>query len=299
MRAAPPDNQDASLLDYAKAYPQYLLPHHALSRIIHKLTRSKNKLWKKYFTRWFVQHFGVDMSIAVDSNLDNYPDFNSFFTRALKPEARPIVSGEGQIACPVDGTVSQVGEISNGRLFQAKGRDYTSEQLLGNFEMARAFNGGRFATLYLSPKDYHRIHIPTDGTLREMIHIPGRIFSVNPATTRVIPNLFARNERVVTLFDTKIGPMALVFVGAIFVASIETVWSGEVTPPTAYDLQHWQYPSTKNQRISFQQGQEIARFNMGSTVIVLFGPDTIEWLTEITPGAPTRMGQLLATYRVA
>ncbi len=287
--------QSAGLGDYLKALPQYLLPTHALSRVMHALTRSSSPIMRHWFMRWFVKQYRVDMSLAQEPDLDSYATFNDFFTRALKPEARPIVSGEKTIACPVDGAVSQAEPIRAGRIFQAKGQDYSLLQLLGgNQEWADKFDGGSFATLYLSPRDYHRIHMPMAGKLTAMTHIPGRLFSVNAATARVIPGLFARNERVVTYFDTDAGPMAMVLVGAIFVASIETVWAGEITPPAGTRVRHWDYEG--NEAREFAKGGEMGRFNMGSTVIVLFGRDAVRWADSITAEAPVQMGQHMADY---
>ena len=287
----------ANLVDYIKAWPTYLLPHHALSRIMHAITRSEIRWWKTSFTRWFVNHFQVDMSLAQEPNLDSYPSFNAFFTRALRSDARPIVADESLLACPVDGAVSQLGKIKSGRIFQAKGRDYTLLELLGNdAEKARQFEDGHFSTLYLSPRDYHRIHLPIDGKLTAMSHIPGRLFSVSPATARAVPRLFARNERVVAYFDTDIGPMAVVMVGAIFVASIETVWAGEVTPPAGQKIRHWEYDANAP-GYQFKKGDEIGRFNMGSTVILLHSKDRIEWLDNVRPSDKVQMGQAIAKRR--
>jgi len=283
-----------SLLDYAKAWPSYLLPHHALSRIMHAITRSEIHWWKTSFTRWFVKQFKVDMSLALEPNLDNYPNFNAFFTRALHTDARPVVTDENMLACPVDGAVSQLGTIKNGRIFQAKGRDYTLLELLGNdTKKAQLFEDGPFATLYLSPRDYHRIHLPIAGKLTTMTHVPGRLFSVSPSTVRAVPRLFARNERVIAYFDTDIGPLAMVMVGAIFVASIETVWAGEITPPAGRQIRHWEYDSGTPAH-QFQKGDEIARFNMGSTVILLMGKDAIRWLDNIQATDAVQMGQAIA-----
>lgn len=286
----------ASLGDYLKAWPTYLLPHHTLSRLMHAITRSKVRWWKCIFTRWFVRYFKVDMSLAQEPDLDAYPDFNHFFTRTLRPEARPIALQPDLLACPVDGAVSQLGEIENGRIFQAKGRDYSLLELLGNdANRTRLFDNGRFATLYLSPRDYHRIHMPVTGQLTAMTHVPGRLFSVSPATARAVPRLFARNERVIAYFDTEAGPLALVMVGAIFVASIETVWAGEVTPPAGHEIRHWQYDPQQSAH-NFEKGAEIGRFNMGSTVIQLHGPDAVDWLDGIHPTDTVRMGQALAHF---
>ena len=284
----------ANLLDYVKAWPTYLLPHHALSRIMHAITRSEIRWWKTSFTRWFVKQFNVDMSLAQESNLDAYSSFNAFFTRALRSDARPIIADEQLLASPVDGAVSQLGRINNGRIFQAKGRDYTLLELLGNDKnQAALFEEGHFSTLYLSPRDYHRIHLPIDGKLTAMSHIPGRLFSVSPATARAIPRLFARNERVVAYFDTDIGPLAVVMVGAIFVASIETVWAGEVTPPAGHTIRQWKYDA-EDPAHQFRKGDEIGRFNMGSTVILLSAKDRVKWLESIQPTDSVQMGQAIA-----
>ena len=285
---------NASLIDYLKALPQYLMPGHLISRLIHAFTRMRYPIIKNRFTAWFIKQFKVNMEEALVSDPYAYEHFNAFFTRELKPGVRPIVNGKSELACPVDGAVSQAGQIENGRIFQAKGHDYSLEQLLGGTaERTKPFQGGSFTTIYLSPRDYHRIHMPVTGTLREMVHIPGRLFSVNPATTRVIPGLFARNERVVSIFDTEVGPMAMVKVGAVNVGSIETVWAGMVTPPAGRVVRTWHYEG--DEAITLEKGAEMGRFNMGSTVIVVFGPEAVELAEEIQPGASVKLGQLLAT----
>lgn len=289
-------SSNASLIDYIKALPQYLMPGHLISRLIHAFTRVRYPAIKNHFTDWFIGQFKVNMEEALESDPHAYEHFNAFFTRQLKPGARPIADGKGELACPVDGAVSQARSIEDGRIFQAKGHDYSLEQLLGgSADRAKPFQGGSFATIYLSPRDYHRIHMPVTGTLRQMVHVPGRLFSVNPATTRVIPGLFARNERVVSIFDTEVGPMAMVKVGAVNVGSIETVWAGAVTPPAGRVLRAWNYEG--DEAITLEKGAEMGRFNMGSTVIVVFGPDAVEWAETIKPGAPVRLGQLLATVK--
>jgi len=288
--------ESAQALDYLKVLPQYLMPGHLVSRLIHAFTRIRHPAIKNPFTDWFIKQFTVNMDEAQQSDPHAYEHFNAFFTRALKDGVRPVVSGPNQLACPVDGTVSQAGPISDGRIFQAKGHDYSLEQLLGgSAKRAELFQGGSFATIYLSPRDYHRIHMPFAGTLREMIHVPGRLFSVSPATTRVIPGLFARNERVISLFDTEAGPMALIKVGAVNVGSIETIWAGEVTPPAGRVVRVRRYEGAE--AISLKKGEEMGRFNMGSTVIVLFGPDAVEWAADIQPGATVRLGQELAALK--
>lgn len=242
--------------------------------------------------RGVIKIYGVDLSDSLEPDPESYPSFNHFFTRALNPSARPIAQDAGAVVSPADGAVSQLGTIDDTAIFQAKGKTFSLLDLLGNrSDWAQSFIGGSFATIYLSPKDYHRLHMPLGGKLMEMVHIPGRLFSVNPVTTENIPNLFARNERVIALFDTRVGAMALVLVGAIFVSSIETVWHGVVTPPSASRIQNWEY---QDQDLSFDQGTEMGRFNMGSTIIVLFPKDRITWSEELKDGSAIRMGQLLA-----
>lgn len=250
------------------------------------------------FTRWFIRHYGVDISEAMEPDPRSYPDFNSFFTRALRPDARPIAQGRDQVCCPVDGFVSQTGAVRRTTLLQAKGHSYSLRPLMGGFEEhASTFRDGGFATFYLSPGDYHRIHMPFDGQLTEMIHVPGRLFSVAPTCVDEIPNLFARNERVACLFDSPAGPMAIVLVGALNVGSIETVWAGEVTPPRAQRVTRIHYPNQGSGAVALGKGQELGRFNLGSTVIVLFTRGRVQWATDLRPQAPVRMGQAIATVQ--
>ena len=281
-------------IDYLKALPQYLMPGHLVSRLTYAFTRLPLPAIKDPFTRWFIKQFKVDLSEAVQSDPSVYEHFNAFFTRALKPGARPIAAEADAVACPVDGTVSQAGTIEDGRIFQAKGRDYSLVELLGGSEeRAAPFIGGTFATIYLSPRDYHRIHMPLEGQLTSMVHVPGRLFSVNPATTRVIPRLFARNERVVSLFDSAATPLAMVKVGAVNVGSIETVWAGQVTPPAGRVVRDWHYHN--EDAIVLPKGAEMGRFNMGSTVIMVFAKDRVSWDECMQPGASVRMGQRIGT----
>lgn len=280
-----------TISDFFKTLPQYMLPQHMLSRLMHALTRCRLRAWKEWQIRWFIRRYGVDMSIAAQPDPLAYETFNSFFTRALKANARPVVNGADDIACPVDGAVSQMGAIEGGRIFQAKGHTFGLEDLLGgSAERAAPFHNGQFATLYLAPKDYHRIHMPFSGRLREMVYVPGRLFSVNTRTASVVPNLFARNERVIAIFDTDAGPMALVLVGALFVASIETVWSGAVTPPFGKTIQQWNY---QDKDIRLERGAEMGRFNMGSTVIVLFGTGRAAWRDGLSADTTVKIGELL------
>ncbi len=269
---------------------QDVLPQHALSGLMSKLTHCENKIWKNLFIRQIIKHYGVNMDEALEPDINAYKSFNHFFTRQLKPEVRPLVSELGAVASPADGEVSQAGQITNGDIFQAKGKSFTAVDLLGgDAERAEPFNNGVFTTIYLSPKDYHRLHMPLTGTLREMVHIPGKLFSVNTATTRSVPGLFAKNERVVAIFDTEVGPMALVLVGAIFVSSIETVWHGVVTPPTASTVMTWFYQ--KKKAVTLQKGEEMGRFNMGSTIIVLFGKDSVKWAEDFSADKPVKLGE--------
>ncbi len=271
----------------------YLLPHHLLSRAMYHLARLRIAPLKNLMIRLFAWRFRVDLCEASKTRPEDYPDFNSFFTRALRPGARPI-AGDGALACPVDGAVSQCGHLRAGRLIQAKGMDYSLEALLGGRlpGCGDLTAHGVFATLYLSPRDYHRIHMPLRGTLRHMRFIPGRLFSVNAWSAEHVPGLFARNERVVTVFDTEAGPLVMVLVGAIFVASMETVWAGELRPPADGAVEDRDY-STLAQPIVLDKGAEMGRFNMGSTVIVLMDGRRVRLAEDMRPGQPVHMGEVL------
>lgn len=274
--------------------PQYVLPHHALSRLMSRLTHCTNPVWKNAFIKTIIRLYGVNMQEAKYPELDHYASFNAFFTRELKDGVRPIAADPRTVACPADGAVSQAGRIENGMLFQAKGHRYTAVELLGGDEQrAQVFENGQFATIYLSPKDYHRLHMPVTGTLKQMVHVPGRLFSVNNTTVNAVPNLFARNERVVCLFETEVGPMALILVGAIFVSSVETVWQGVVTPPTLSEPRCWDYADDAP---VLAKGAEMGRFNMGSTIIVMFGQDTIDWHSDLVAGQPVRLGSAIGQF---
>ena len=292
---APPT---VSLCDRLRNLPQYLLPQRLLTGLVYRFTRLQTPWFKDLLIRHFIAHFQVDMSEALEPNPRSYADFNQFFTRSLRAASRPMAAGEATLCCPVDGTVSQAGSINGDSLLQAKGRRFSLIQLLGgDAERARPFQDGSFVTLYLSPRDYHRIHMPTQGRLREMVHIPGRLFSVSPLTTRVVPDLFARNERVVAIFVTTAGPMAMVLVGAINVASIETVWAGPITPPLGTAIRRWSYPEAGAGSVLLDKGEEMGRFNMGSTVIVLCGRDTVNWDPALQAGASVRLGRKLGAIR--
>lgn len=284
------------LIERLQAWLQYPLPHHWLSRVIYHVMRIRQPAIKNWLIRTIVRRYQVDMSLAQEPNPERYPDFNTFFTRPLRAEVRPIAAAANAIACPVDGTVSEAGDITHGRVFQAKGQDYSLLTLLGGQQhLADLFDSGSFATIYLSPRDYHRIHMPLAGTLRETVYVPGRLFSVNPATTRTVPGLFARNERLVTIFDTDFdsgaGPMAIIPVGAIFVAGIETVWSGNYGDKMLRDFEHRRFD---DQAPTLAKGAEMGRFNMGSTVILLFGPGKAQWNPDLKAGKSTRMGEAIA-----
>jgi phosphatidylserine decarboxylase len=289
-----------TLSDYLLTLPQYLLPQRLITRVTHRLARIETPWFKNGLIRAFSAAFGVNMDEALESDYRAYRHFNAFFTRALRPEARPLEVAENRLCCPVDGMISQAGVILDDQLFQAKGHSFALSPLLGgDADLARLFRDGRFATLYLSPRDYHRIHMPIRGVLRQMVHIPGCLFSVSPLTTRGIPALFARNERVVAHFDTAIGPLAMVLVGAINVASIETVWAGEITPPLGTEIRRWHYPAEEPEAVILEKGAELGRFNMGSTVIMLCSQGAVSWASAIRPGATIRMGQALAEINAA
>jgi len=268
---------------------QTVLPHHALSQFVSKFTHCENVAWKNFLIRQIATRYGVLWDESITQDLNDFKSFNHFFTRELKAGARPLTTEKGAIASPADGVVSQAGKIENGDIFQAKGKRFTVTDLLGgDSKRAEKFNDGEFTTIYLSPKDYHRLHIPISGTLREMVHVPGRLFSVNGATTEAVNGLFAKNERVVAIFDTEIGAMALVLVGAIFVSSIETVWHGVVTPPTIKTVRVWNYETDAP---TLKIGDEMGRFNMGSTIIVLFEKDKMTWNTDFTAGKTVKLGE--------
>lgn len=269
-----------------------ILPHHLISRSIFYLTRIKGPMATPMI-RWFIKIFKVDMSDAVIEDIKAYPSFNDFFVRALKPGARSIARGKTELASPVDGTVSQCGDIMSDHLFQAKGHFYSVEDLLGgNKLLAKMFKGGRFATIYLAPHNYHRIHMPMAGRLKQMIHVPGRLFSVAPWTVRSIPQLFARNERVVCLFSTPSGPLAMILVGAINVAAIETVWSGLITPPKGKKVSEYDYSHTQK---DYPKGAEMGRFNMGSTVILLTS-NKVAWSQQMKPEQTLKVGEMIGSY---
>jgi phosphatidylserine decarboxylase len=268
-----------------------LLPAHAISRVTYRLTRVRTPWLKNTLIKLFIHHFRVEMNEAAEPEPTAYNDFNSFFTRALRDDVRPLASTPGAILCPVDGQISQLGKIEGDQIFQAKKHNYSLTALLGgSATLANHFVDGSFCTIYLSPRDYHRIHMPVAGNLREMTYVPGKLFSVNHLTLAMVPGLFARNERVINIFDTKHGPMAMILVGAINVGSIETSWHGCVTPPYGDEITTRRYDNTT---VELQAGDEMGRFNMGSTVILLFAKDAMNWETDKTADDFVQMGQLL------
>lgn len=281
-----------SFSEQLKVLPQYLFPQHAVSIAAGKLAESRTAWFKNWFIRKFAKAYNIDMSIAVEPELTNYACFNDFFTRAIRPETRPIDDDNSSFCSPVDGAMSQFGPIENGKIIQAKNHHYSALEILGgNQEYADIFANGEFCTIYLAPKDYHRIHMPCNGRLTSMSHIPGKLFSVNPLTANNVPNLFARNERVVSYFDTEFGKMALVAVGATIVGSIETVWAGTVTPPTVKSVTSWDY--SDNPR-DFAKGEEMGRFKLGSTVVLLMEKADWQW-KNMQPGDDLLLGEKLVT----
>jgi phosphatidylserine decarboxylase len=270
--------------------PQYLLPQKALTAFAGWVA---TRQWGGYTTRliaWFVGRYGVNMAEAAEPDIGAYPSFNAFFTRALRADARPLAAAD--FVCPVDGAVSRLGAIDGDRIFQAKGHSYTCAALLaGDKEAAAQFQGGSFVTIYLSPRDYHRIHMPCDGRLQRMVYVPGDLFSVNPTTARGVPGLFARNERVVCHFATPHGPMVLVLVGATIVGSMATVWHGLVNPPRRPQVRTWHYGSENAPAPFLRQGAEMGRFLLGSTVVLLWPPGTMGFNPAWGVASPVSMGQ--------
>lgn len=266
---------------------QYIAPQHGLSRFAGWLSENRTPWLKNYLIRYFLNRYDVDMKSAVIENPYDYPSFNSFFTRQLKSEARPIAQDAQQVVSPADGAISQIGKINNQTLLQAKGFDFDLKGLLGGSEkLARLFQDGTFATIYLSPKDYHRVHMPLAGKLRETIFIPGKLFSVNQQTANSVPQLFSRNERLVCIFDTEAGPMAVILVGAMIVGSINTVWHAHTT---TNKIRTESYAGS----IELARGDELGHFKLGSTVIVLFGKDKVSWLENLQENTAIQMGEAI------
>ena len=264
---------------------QYLLPQHLLSKLMFRFTRIENVWIKDTFTRWFINKYQVNLAEAESESISDYVHFNDFFTRALNPKFRPISASE--IISPVDGVVSEAGQIKDSQILQAKGHHYSISQLLAGESLEKIENG-YFATIYLAPKDYHRIHMPIDGKLVSMRYIPGNLFSVNHKTVQKVNGVFARNERLVCLFDTVFGRMVFVLVGAIFVGSMETSWQGQITPPYGKEIKVFDY---SEKEFELFKGEELGRFNMGSTVILIL-PETAKAL-KLQSGQELKMGQSL------
>ncbi len=267
------------------------MPKQALTLLAGRVASAQWGHWTTALIRRFVQHYQVNMDEAANPDIASYASFNDFFTRALQPGARPLAQAD--LVCPVDGAISQLGAIAVDQIFQAKGHCYSTTALLGgDSAMAARFQHGHFATLYLSPRDYHRIHMPCDGTLRSMVHVPGSLFSVNPTTARGVPELFARNERVVCLFDGPAGPFALVLVGATIVGSMATVWHGQVNPPRTGLVRQWDYEPGE---VVLRQGEEMGRFLLGSTVVMLFPRGPLQFDARWAPGGSVRLGEAMAS----
>ncbi|MBS0350593.1 MAG: phosphatidylserine decarboxylase [Proteobacteria bacterium] len=266
---------------------QKVLPKHFLSRLLGRLAHSRCRVFKNWTIKIFIKYFEIDLSEAVVTEIDHFPSFNDFFIRKLKPEVRPIPNDPKIIAAPADGIISQMGQIQKGNLLQAKNHLYSLEELLGgDIETSRLFQNGQFCTIYLSPKDYHRVHMPISGKLEKMIYVPGKLFSVNHKSVKGIPRLFNQNERVICLFETAAGPMTMIFVGAMLVGGIVTQWSGKVLPAKV------SFPVEQaNTLVFLNQGEEAGFFQWGSTVILLFGEQQIEWRADLNSGARIKVGE--------
>jgi len=289
----PTDDLAPLLAERLAVAPQYLMPKQAITAFAGVVANWRGGTRTTAIIRRFVAKYGVDMAEAAEPDITRYASFNDFFTRALKPDARPLA--DSAFVSPVDGAISQFGAIEGGQIFQAKGHHYSSTALVGgDAALAAPFNGGHFATLYLSPKDYHRIHMPCAGRLTRMIHVPGELFSVNPTTARGVPGLFARNERVVCVFEGERGPddmFVLVLVGATIVGSMATVWHGVVNPPRPGKVREWRYD---DRELRLARGEEMGRFRLGSTVVLLFPPGPLKFNPAWAPGGAVRMGDAMA-----
>jgi len=277
--------------DRSAVLPQYILPKQALTVFAGKIAGAQAGHLTTRLIRWFVARYEVNMAEAANSDIASYQSFNEFFSRPLRDGARPLAKAD--FICPVDGVISQFGAIERDQIFQAKGYHYSTTALVGgDAELAAKFQDGSFATLYLSPKDYHRIHMPCDGKLTRMIYVPGELFSVNPTTARGVPGLFARNERVVCVFESKQGPLILVLVGATIVGSMATVWHGIVNPPRTGQVREWQY---QNQPLMLKKGEEMGRFLLGSTVVLLFPKNTLTFNPDWSPARAVKMGEMMGS----
>ena len=288
----PTDTLGPLVSDRMAVLPQYLLPKQAMTLLAGQIAGARGGAMTTRLIRWFIERYRVDMAEAANPDPAAYATFNDFFTRALAPGARPLADAD--LVCPVDGAISQFGAIEGDALLQAKGHTFTVQALVGgDATLARPFLDGHFATLYLSPKDYHRVHLPCAGRLVRMIHVPGELFSVNPTTVRGVPNLFARNERVVCVFEGERGPFVQVLVGATIVGSIATVWHGVVNPPRPGQVRDWRYEGAK--AVSLDKGAEMGRFLLGSTVVLLFPKGPLAFNPAWKPGAAIRMGEAMAS----
>jgi phosphatidylserine decarboxylase len=269
------------------------MPKRAMTALAGQIANADAGRLTTFIIRRFVAHYDVNMEEAINSDIYSYRTFNDFFTRALLAEKRPIAKSD--YICPADGIVSQVGVISGDEIFQAKGHNYSTTALVGgDKELAAHFYGGNFATVYLSPKDYHRVHMPFTGRLIRMVHVPGSLFSVNPLTVRGVPGLFARNERVICMFESDEGPFVMVLVGATIVGSISTVWHGVVNPPRSGEVRRWQYGATDSGKVVLEKGEEMGRFQLGSTVIMLFPKNKLVFNPFWKPGRKVRFGEMMA-----
>ena len=279
--------------DRLAVLPQYLLPKHRLTRFAGRVASARRGARTTALIRWFVNKYGVDMAEAADPDIASYLSFNEFFTRALKDGVRPLAQAD--LVCPVDGAISQFGRIEDDQIFQAKGHAYSTRALVGgDAALAEYFRHGSFATLYLSPRDYHRIHMPCDGRLTRMVYVPGELFSVNPTTARGVRGLFARNERVVCVFETAHGPFVLTLVGATIVGSMATVWHGVVNPPRLGELREWRYEGSES--VTLRQGEEMGRFLLGSTVVMLVPQGPLAFNADWAPARAVRLGERMADW---
>lgn len=267
---------------------QYLLPHHLLSRLVARLAEARFPWFKNLLIRLFIKQYNVDLSETHHQELESYASFNEFFTRALRHGARPISGAPGSIVSPADGSISEFGQIKQGQLIQAKNKLFSAEELVGNTAIAKHFYDGKFITVYLAPRDYHRVHMPVSGKLIQSLYIPGRLFSVNKRTTDHVPNLFANNERLVCLFDSQLGPFVVVLVGAMLVAGIETTWQAYYKPGQLCFINH------QTDQLLFEKGDELGRFKFGSTVIMLF-PERVALEPDLATATSVKMGELIAT----
>ena len=287
--------QTIPVSDRLSVLPQYFLPKKALTQLMGRLANLQAGSTTTAVIKWFIQRYQVDMSEAANPDPAAYPSFNAFFTRALRPGARPLAQADW--ICPVDGAISQLGPIQGEQIFQAKGHHYSTQALVGgDAQLAAQFQDGNFATIYLSPRDYHRIHMPCAGKLLRMIHVPGELFSVNPTTARGVPGLFARNERVVCVFEGPFGPFVMVLVGATIVGSMATVWHGIVNPPRTGKIREWNYAQ---QDVQLAQGAEMGRFLLGSTIVLLTPKSDMQFNTEWQTAKPVRLGENMATQTTA